>query len=224
MQETKATHAGLIKFDGFFRYEQIRSKKDGGGVTISALKTLQPVFVSDGGEDAEAVTIDIHVKQMAITITSAYGPQESAKNDIKALFWNYLHDEAKKAKSYGKGYVIQGDLNAWLGPNMLPHDLHEQNRNGALFENFLKENKLTCVNTLPLTEGLVTRKRKCLNEIKESTIDFYVVCERVLPFVTKMEIDDGKNHMVTNFGNINSEGNSVNSDHYPLIMEVKLTA
>ena len=107
---------------------------------------------------------------------------------------------------------------------MLPHDLHEQNRNGALFEKFLKENQLTCVNTLPLTEGLVTRKRKCLSEIKESTIDFYIVCERVLPFVTKMQIDDGKNHIVTNYGNVNSDGNSVNSDHYPLIMEVKLVA
>ena len=51
-----------------------------------------------------------------------------------------MHEEAKKAKSYGKGYVIQGDLNAWLGPKILPHDLHEQNRNGALFEKFLKEN------------------------------------------------------------------------------------
>ena len=218
MQETKATHTGLINFDGYFTYEQIRSKKEGGGVTISALKTLQSVFVSDGGEDAEAVTIDTHVQKMAITITSAYGPQENAKNETKALIWNYLHDEAKKAKSYGKGCVIQGDLNAWLGPNMLPHDLHEQNRNGALFEKFLKENQLTCVNTLPLTEGLVTRKRKCLSEIKESTIDFYIVCERVLPFVTKMQIDDGKNHMVTNYRNINSDGNSVSSDHYPLII------
>ena len=82
MQETKATHASLNNLDGYFTYEQIRSKKDGGGVTISALKTLQPVFVSEGGEDAEAVTIDKHVKQMAVTITSAYGPQESAKNNI----------------------------------------------------------------------------------------------------------------------------------------------
>ena len=195
MQETKNSQAGQIKLDGYYTYELIRSYDQGGGVAISALKNLQPAFVSDGGEKAEAVTIDIHIKNMAITITSAYGPQESDSIENKANFWNYLHDEAKKAKSYGKGYVIQGDLNAWLGPNMLPHDLHEQNRNGALFEKFLKENKLTCVNTLPLTEGLVTRKRKCLNEIKESTIYFYAVCERVLPFVTKMEIDDGKPHV-----------------------------
>ena len=64
---------------------------------------------------------------MAISITSAYGPQESAKSETKWLFWNHLNDEAKKAKSYGKGYVLQGDLNSWLGPNILPHDVHKQN-------------------------------------------------------------------------------------------------
>ena len=48
-----------------------RYKNKGGGVAISALKNLQPAFVSDGGENAEAVTIDIYVKNMAISVTSA---------------------------------------------------------------------------------------------------------------------------------------------------------
>ena len=45
MQETKATHAGLINFNSYFTYEQIKSKKNGGGVTISVLKTLQTVLL-----------------------------------------------------------------------------------------------------------------------------------------------------------------------------------
>ena len=56
----------------------------------------------------------------------------------------------------------------------------------------------------------------------KSTIDFYVVCERVLPHVTYMKIDNGKNHILTNFFNIDSDGKAVNSDHFPLNMEVKL--
>ena len=86
MQETKCNQAGHIKLDGYFTYELTRSNKDGGGVAISALKNLQPAFVSDGGDNAEAVTIDIHVRNMTISITSAYGPQESAEMDKKYKF------------------------------------------------------------------------------------------------------------------------------------------
>ena len=120
MQETKLTHAGLLKFYGYFTYELIRSKTDGGGVALSALKSLQPAFVSDGGGAAEAITVDICVKNMTITVTSAYGPEESASVERKNAFWKYLYDEAHQAKAYGKGYILQGDLNAMLGPKLLP--------------------------------------------------------------------------------------------------------
>ena len=77
---------------------------------------------------------------------------------------------------------------------MLPGDMHHQNRNGKLFSTFLTDNQLTCVNTLPLTKGLITRSRKYLNEIKQSTVDFYVVCESVLPYITSMHIDSDNKH------------------------------
>ena len=91
-----------------------------------------------------------------------------------------------------------------------------------MFEKFLSDNNLKCVNCLPLTQGLITRTRKCMGKTKESTIDFYVVCERVLPYVTNMKIDNGKTHIITNYGSTDNTGNSVNSDHFPLTMEVKL--
>ena len=75
----------------------------------------------------------------------------------KKTFWLYLSNEASKAKKYGKGFVLQGDLNAWLGPKLIKGDVHEQNRNGKLFSLFFKEKSLVCVNSLPLTKGVVTR-------------------------------------------------------------------
>ena len=113
-------------------------------------------------------------------------------------------------------------MNAWLGGKIIPQDVNVQNRNGILFEHFLNENKLTCVNSLPLTQGLITRRRKYLSDIKESIIDFYVVCESVLPYVTSMKIDNCKTHRLTNYGKIDSMGSAVNSNHFPLTMEVKL--
>ena len=35
---------------------------------------LSPALVREGGEDVEAVTVDINVKKMQIVCTSAYGP------------------------------------------------------------------------------------------------------------------------------------------------------
>ena len=59
---------------------------------------------------------------------------------------------------------------------------------------------------------------------EKSTIDFFVVCQRVLPFVKYMEIDNGKNHMLTNYIHTIGEGKTVNSDHLPLKMNVDLQA
>ena len=103
---------GQIKLDGFYTYEHIRSNKGGGGVALSARKELKPAFLNDGGEDVEAVTVDIHLKAMTISVTSAYGPQESDNIEKKNAFWQYLSNEASKVKSYGKGFILQGDLNA----------------------------------------------------------------------------------------------------------------
>lgn len=213
-----------IKFYGFHTYENVRKDREGGGVALSVKKELSPAFVRDGGDEVEAVTVDIHMNKMAISVTSAYGPQENALIQNKTKFWEYLSKEAHRASTEGKGFILQGDLNAWLGPAMLPGDVNDQNRNGKLFSTFLAENKLTCVNTLRLTKGLITRSRNYLGEVKQSSIDFYVVCQRVLPFVTSMRINEDKKFTLTNYTLANSEKEAVNSDHAPLVMEVKLEA
>ena len=122
MQETKYTQSGKMKFDGFFTYEQLRSNSEGGGVALCALKELNPAFVCDGGEEVEAITVDIHLKAMGISVTSAYGPQNSALGTKKLAFWTYLTEQSNRAKSTGKGFILQGDLNCWLGSELLPGD------------------------------------------------------------------------------------------------------
>ena len=77
MQETKCNIEGKLKLDGFLTYEHLRCKGEGGGLAVIARQDLNPAFVRDGGEKVEALTIDIHVKTMTISCTTAYGPQES---------------------------------------------------------------------------------------------------------------------------------------------------
>ena len=78
MQETKITNQGKLKFDGYITYEHTRIDKEGGGLALSALEELKPAFIRDGGDMAEALTVNIHLKQITISCTTAYGPQECA--------------------------------------------------------------------------------------------------------------------------------------------------
>ena len=183
------------------------------------MQVMNPTFFSDGGEDVEAITVTIHLKGIAVNVTSAYGPLDNALSEKKHAFWSYLTEQSRKAKATGKGVIMQGDFNSWLGPQYLPGDLRPQNTNGKLFQMFLKGNILVCVNTLPLTKGLITWRRRYLNEIQESTIDFYVVCESVIPFVKHMEILNHTDHNITRYS---TNEKAVSSDHAPLLMEVTL--
>ena len=78
MQETKVSQPGKIKVDGFIVYEHTRTSNKGGGLAICVLKDLNPAFIRYGGELAEALTVNIHLKNITISCNTAYGPQESA--------------------------------------------------------------------------------------------------------------------------------------------------
>ena len=83
--DTKYVQSGEMNFDGFFTYENLRSSREGGGVALSAIKELNPAFVCDGGQEVEAITVDIHLKTMALSVTCAYGPQNNALESKKSL-------------------------------------------------------------------------------------------------------------------------------------------
>ena len=142
-------------------YEHLRTEKVlGGGILMAVLKDLNPVLVSDGGENIEALTVDINIKKMKIACSTAYGPQENNSFEKKDIFWNYLDKEAKRADLEGKGFILQGDLNSWLGNKIIPNDSRKQNENGKLMEAFLLRNHLTVVNSLSLCKGVFTRIQK----------------------------------------------------------------
>ena len=68
----------------------------------------------------------------------------------------------------------------------------KQNRNGKMFEAFMKTNKLTVVNSPPLCAGVTTRQRLRQEKLVRSVLGFYVVCQRVLASVVEMKIDNDR--------------------------------
>ena len=77
LQETKFTSKGNIKIPNYKVFELLRDYTSGGGIAIGALCDLNPIWVKDGGQQAEALSIQITVKNMNIRCIVAYGCQEN---------------------------------------------------------------------------------------------------------------------------------------------------
>ena len=224
IEETKYKDEGKLKIENYVIFELVRKSRDGGGgLALGCLKELNPVWVGDGGNEVEALSIVISVREMNIRCCVAYGCQENSKMENKRKFWEYLYAEVKKAKSSGSGLVIHFDGNLWAGSKIIPGDPRPQNNNGKLFEQFLQQNPhLTVVNSLPLCEGIITRRRQKNGILEESVLDFFIICDKVLPYVTKMEIDEDKKYILTNYEQVRKGGKASDTDHATQIMDVSL--
>ena len=71
---------------------------------MCALKKLNPSFVCDGGEEVAAVSLDIHMQNKSVCVTSAYGPLENAPLLKKTSFGNIYHNKHRELK------VLERDL------------------------------------------------------------------------------------------------------------------
>ena len=196
VKETKVPTLGQLKMisNQFQIYEQIRENNPGlgGGICIGVSKNLHSILLREGGSDVECISVQVEVGQQEIVVVCGYGPQENASLAKKESFWQYLEREVEEASREDKLLVIQMDSNAWLGKNTIPGDPNLiPNSNGKMFASFLQRNSnITLVNSLAVCEGVITRQgvTDLLNE--KSSIDVFLVCERTLPFVKKMFIDE----------------------------------
>ena len=110
------------------------------------------------------------------------------------------------------------DGNLWAGKSIIKDDPKSQNQNGKYIEKFLNEHKhLTVVNGLPLCNGNITRRRNTVNGIQESILDFFIVCDKMLPLITSMKIDEHGLNSLTRY-----KGKVVKSDHMKVELEANL--
>ena len=192
VEESKYKSVGKIKLENFVIFELVRQNREGGGLVIGCARELQPVWLREGDDEVEALSVEIILKRIKIRCVVAYGCQENDSIDLKEAFWKYLDEDVDQADNSGSGFVLQFDGNLWAGDDLIPGDPRKQNRNGKLFQQFLERHpQLSVVNALSQCEGLITRVRKKNGEMEKSVLDFFVVCDRVLPFVEKMVIDEG---------------------------------
>ena len=168
LQETKLERSGRIRtpssrnYTWYELHRTANSQKGnkGGGLVIGVINNLNPSWISEGDDEAEALTVEIWVEGFPIRLVCGYGPQEYDNIERKDKFWNYLNDEVKNASIVGAAIVIQMDGNIWAGDKIIPNDPKPQNQNGKSMENFfLKKSQISVVNALPVCKGLITRVR-----------------------------------------------------------------
>ena len=152
-----------------------------------------------------------------------YGCQENDLVERKEAFWKYLDEEVNFADESGAGFVMHFDGNLWAGEDLVPGDPRPQNRNGRLFKEFLNRHPhLSIVNALPVCEGLITRRRVRDGKLEESVLDFFVICSRMLPYLTKMVVDVSNNYILTNYQQVKRSGKAVDSDHATEYMDMDI--
>ena len=214
----------MFNLENYYVFELVRQSRDGGGgLALGCLKDLQPVWVREGDDQVEALSVEINLKCLKIRCCIAYGCQENDLVERKDAFWLYLDEEVQFADRAESGFVLHFDGNLWAGNHIIPGDPRPQNRNGKMFQNFLERHPhLTVVNSSALCEGLITRSRMVGGKIQKSVLDFFVICNRLLPYLTKMVIDESKTHILTNYQNVRKGGKAVDSDHNTQYMDLDL--
>ena len=76
LQETKTKRIGKFNdIKGYTKFEMIRQQSGGGGLMTLVKPDLTPVFISEGNDEAEILTVEIHIDSMSIRVINCYGPQ-----------------------------------------------------------------------------------------------------------------------------------------------------
>ena len=226
IEETKLKTNGKIKTEHSNEYqifELNRTGKSGGGIAIGALADTDPVWISEGDTEVEVLVVEISVAELQIRCIGAYGPQEGAPTEQKENFWARVSAEIGDAVNLEKAIIFQMDGNLWGGSELIKNDPNSQNNNGLRFQQFLEKYPfLSVVNNSDLCTGNITRKRITIKNIEVSILDFFIVCDKLKPFVEKMIIDEDKMYALSNYRKVNGKCVKRDSDHNTLILYMKL--
>lgn len=221
LQETKLKKAGKLKYPNYIAIELVRKNSAGGGLATLVKSDLNPVWISEGDDMVEILVVEIRVNDLPIRIINCYGPQECDSQERKSLFWTRLHTEVVEAVDADTAFIVlmDGDLHA--GSEIVEGDPNPINANGRLFSTFLKNNPIiSLINGSENCEGLLTRKRMKGGKTEEAILDFILVCDKLLPYVQKMVIDEAREYALSSY---NNQGNPKHSDHFTEIIDFNIS-
>ena len=226
IEETKLKPHENLKceaIDDFQVFYLSRQKSQGGGVALGVNKIFESTLLNEGDDETEVISVLVMVGSTAIRVIVGYGPQENASKDKKEKFWEFIENEVVQAESEHHGVIIQIDGNLHAGDKLLKDDPNPQNQNGKLFMDFLKRNcTLSVVNSMDICEGLITRQRSLETRTEKAVLDFFIVNEKLNPYLKKMIIDEKREYSLGNYAQFQKNKRVIESDHNGLLLELEL--
>ena len=214
VQETKLSKPGLVKIPGYQVFERIRKNKKGGGLLTAADEDVNPVLISTGKEEEnEIMTIQIDVGEHKIRVINAYGPQEDDSTEIILSFWQEIEAEVMNAKDDDCSIIIELDANAKLGKDIIKDDPNQMSKNGRIMLDIAERQNLHIANASDVCAGTITRERVAENHVEKSVIDYIVVCEKMMQFLTEMTIDEQRIHVLRHNVKRKNTIKVITSDH-----------
>ena len=218
LQETKSIKQGSIHLPGYQIFQLNRTVKQGGGLLTAIDEGLDPVLVCAGDDDHEVLVVQVRVGHLDVRVFNAYGPQED--EPVASLrFWMCLEQEIIKAKQLNCCILIEMDANAKLEIA----GLQKLSVNGQHLLNMVDRQQLNILNNSELCEGKITRQILKNNLIEKSAIDFILVCDTLVNYVTKILIDEKRLFTLTKFVTTRGIIRRTKSDHNILYCHFNLT-
>ena len=180
------------------------------------------VLIREGDDENEFLTVQAQLGDKSTRIITGYGVQEKENYTKRAQFFAKLKDEICSAEISGCSIFIELDAISKVGPNLIPGDPHEQSDNGKMLAKLIEDHDLVLVNGSEICKGLITRRRKTINSIEESIIDFVIVSRDLYLMLTSLVIDEERKHVLTRYGKENGKNIVKESDHHVLISEFNI--
>ena len=227
IQETKLKPNEQINCEALNNYQVFylyRHESQGGGIALGVTKKLESTFVTNGNDDTEVMVALVTVGKISIRVIVGYGVQENASKEKKDAYWDFIEKEIVEAENENQGVIVQMDGNLHAGNYLVKNDPNPQNKNGKIFMQFLQRNKtLSIVNGLDICQGVITRQRILKSRTEKAVLDFFLVNERLRPFLKSMIIDEKREFTLSNFAQAKKNKRIIETDHNGLILEIGIT-
>ena len=176
---------------GFQCFSAVRDKKSGGGLYLAIRHGLYESVMIDSGSKASFVTVCLNGKDCSVRLILVYGPQENDSED-KDSFYHDISVQVEMAYLNGDSIIMVGDLNARLGYDVIPNDLHPMSNNGEQLFELCNKYNLKVMNASEHCEGVFTRMHKCKQTIERSALGYVFISSDLEEYFTSMQIDEEK--------------------------------
>ena len=118
--------------------------------------------------------------------------------------------------------LIEMDGNLKFGDEIIKGDPNCMSENGKLMMGIIERKNLHIVNAMQLCEGIITRYAVKDGKEEKAVLDYFIVCDKLVKFVTKMTIDEKRIHVLTKYCTTKGQQEIVETDHNTLICELDI--